>query len=339
MEIERDAMHTPLVSIIIITCNRPFLLEHCLQRVFDQPYPRKEVIVVDSSAGNESEQVVARFPEVISVRLRGQRNNMPLARNEGMAASKGDIIAFIDDDSMVYPTWLQAMVDAYQDETVGAVGGRITRRPEPYCDQDAGSPILLVKPSGVSVAKDFDLVSEATIDVDHLVGCNMSFRRKALLQVGDFDSNYTLTNYREETDLFIRLKKAGWRILFVPAVAVKHVSARSAKPFFMERPYIQFSNGRNSAYLAYKNFGFNARTLGGQLVEIGLAFRRAGYLISLGFAGLAAQLVGRAVGLGMGISWRAWRHRKAPGGSQFIKPVRPDEGEEKIAVASSRQSE
>jgi len=332
-------MDTPLVSIIIITCNRPFLLEHCLQRVFDQPYPCKEVIVVDSSVGNESEQIVARFPDVISVRLRGQRNNMPLARNEGMASSTGDIIAFIDDDSMVYPTWLQAMVDAYKDETIGAVGGRITRWPEPYCDQDAGSPILLVKPSGVSVAKGFDLVSEATVDVDHLVGCNMSFRRKALQEVGDFDPNYTLTNYREETDLFIRLKKAGWRILFVPAVAVKHVSARSAKPFFMDRPYIQFSNGRNSAYLAYKNFGFNWRTMSGQLLEIGVAFRRAGYLVSLGFAGMAAQLAGRAVGLGMGISWRAGGYRKAPKGSKFMQSVPPDGEGEKIPVASSRQYE
>lgn len=332
-------MDTPLVSIIIITYNRPYLLEHCLRRVFDQPYPRKEVIVVDSSAGNESEQVVARYPEVISVRLRGQRNNMPLARNEGMASSKGDIIAFIDDDSMIYPTWLQAMVDAYKDETVGAVGGRITRKPEPYCDQDAGSPTLLVKPSGVSVAKDFDLVSEEVVEVDHLVGCNMSFRRKALQEVGDFDSTYTLTNYREETDLLIRLKKAGWRILFVPAMHVKHVSARSAKPFFMERPYIQFSNGRNSAYLAYKNFGFNFHTIGGQLVEIGAAFRRAGYLISLGFTGLLAQLTGRAVGLGMGISWRAGGYRKAPEGSKFIKTVHPETDGEKIPVASAKQSD
>ncbi len=331
-------MKSPLVSIIIITCNRPFLLKHCLERVFDQPYPQKEVIVVDSSSNDESEQVIAQFPETIVVRLREQRNNMPLARNEGIAVSTGEIIAFIDDDSMIYPTWLKAMVDAYNDETVGAVGGRITRKPEPYCDLETGTPTLQVKPSGIAIARGFDLVSEAPIDVDHLVGCNMSFRRKALQQVGGFDSNYTLTNYREETDLFIRLKKTGWRIMFVPSMSVKHVSARSAKPFFMERPYIQFSNGRNSAYLAFKNFGFNFRTMIGQVFEIGAAFRRAGYLVGLGISGLIAQVAGRIVGLAMGIAWHA---RKKPAITElnYKKPAQVTDEPKILATVSSQPAD
>ncbi len=78
-------MKDPFVSIIIITRNRPFLLRHCIERVLRQPYSHKEIIVVDSSSGDESEQVVAQYPEVISVRLRGQRNNMPQARNKGIS--------------------------------------------------------------------------------------------------------------------------------------------------------------------------------------------------------------------------------------------------------------
>src|SRR5213080_1537632 len=107
-------MKNPFVSIIIITRNRPFLLRHCIQHVLSQPYPYKEIIVVDSSSNDESEQVVAQYPEVISVRLRGQRNNMPQARNAGLAASSGDILAFIDDDAMVKPGWLAALIKAYR---------------------------------------------------------------------------------------------------------------------------------------------------------------------------------------------------------------------------------
>ena len=66
-------MQDPFVTIIIPTCNRPFLLKHCIEHVLTQPYPRKEVIVVDSSSNDESESVVAHYPEVISVRIRGQR--------------------------------------------------------------------------------------------------------------------------------------------------------------------------------------------------------------------------------------------------------------------------
>src|SRR5437899_13076432 len=108
------------VSIIIITYNRPFLLKHCLERVLAQPYPHKEIIVVDSSSDDESERVVAQYSEVISVRLHRQRNNMPQARNEGIAGSSGNIIAFVDDDAMVQPGWLDALLTTYRDETVGA---------------------------------------------------------------------------------------------------------------------------------------------------------------------------------------------------------------------------
>src|SRR5207248_6818658 len=112
-------------SVIIITCNRPSLLRHCLKRVLDQSYSHKEIIVVDSSSNDESEQVVARYPEVVSVRLHGQRNNRPQAYNEGIAASSGDIIAFVDDDAMVRPGWFESLINAYDDETVGGVGGRV----------------------------------------------------------------------------------------------------------------------------------------------------------------------------------------------------------------------
>src|ERR1043166_773929 len=108
----------PLISIIIITCNRPFLLEHCIIRVLAQTYPCKEVIVVDSSAGDESELMLNQYPDVQVVRLRGQRNNMPRARNAGIAVSSGEILAFIDDDSMVQDGWLEALAHVYEEQYI-----------------------------------------------------------------------------------------------------------------------------------------------------------------------------------------------------------------------------
>src|SRR5690242_14115650 len=91
-----DASMYNLVSIIVITCNRPFLLKKCIERIFAQTYPYKEIIVVDSSLGDESELALIQYPDVQIVRLRGQRNNMPRARNAGIAVSSGGILAFID---------------------------------------------------------------------------------------------------------------------------------------------------------------------------------------------------------------------------------------------------
>lgn len=311
-------MEESTVSIIIITRNRPFLLRHCLQRVTALPYPRKEIVVVDSSTDDESKPILAQFPTVISIRLPKQHNNMPQARNEGIAVSTGDIIAFIDDDSMIRPEWLSALLEAYRDEQVGAAGGRVIRRPEPYSDQQSGNPQLSVQSSGVVVAKDIDLPSTKKIEVDHLIGCNMSFRRKALEQVGGFDANYTLTNLREETDLCIRVKKAGWRVIYDPSMAVVHVSAR-AQAFFGDFPGIQYSNGRNSAYFVVKHYGLNLCTCIGQCADVGRSIQRAVFFLALFIFGVFAQLAGRVVGLAVGIGWMLSSKRRVAAAPEIGK--------------------
>ena len=297
-------MEDPFVSIIIITRNRPFLLRHSIEHVLNQPYLHKELIVVDSSSNDESEQIVAQYPEVISVRLREQRNNMPQARNAGLAAASGDILAFIDDDAMVQPGWLAALIKTYCNETIGAVGGRVIEMPAPYCDEVRGSPRMFVKPSGRVIGKDYGLYSTEEVEVDHLRGNNMSFRREVLEQIGGFDANYTLTNVREETDLCIRVKRAGWRIMYVPTMAVVHFSFRAInKPYILERPLFQFSSGRNSTYFAIKHFGLNPHTLAGQLIDTCRSCGRATYFTFLFTTGFAAHMIGRIVGLWVGIAW------------------------------------
>jgi GT2 family glycosyltransferase len=315
-----NVVEEPVISIIIITCNRPFLLRHCLQRVTDLSYPYKEIIVVDSSTGNESQPVVAQFPAILYVRLSGQHNNMPQARNKGIMISSGNIIAFLDDDSMIQPGWLPALLATYHDPRVGASGGRVIRRPEPYCNQQKGNPQLRVSPSGVVIAKDIDLPSISKIEVDHLIGCNMSFRRQALEHVGGFDTNYTLTNLREETDLCIRVKKAGWRVIYDPSIAVLHVSAR-AKPFFGDFPTVQYSNGRNSTYFAIKHFGLHPRTCLGLSVDIGKSIQRALFLSGLFTFGIIAQLAGRVAGMGAAIAWMLSKKRRAAAAPRI--PTRP----------------
>lgn len=321
-------MTEPIVSIIIITCNRPFLLKNCIERVLAQPYSNKEIIVVDSSSDDESESVVAQYSQVRSVRLRGQHNNMPQARNCGIAVSSGEIVAFIDDDSMVQADWLGSLVSVYHDETVGAAGGRVIGMPEPYCDQVEGPPRLFVEPSGRVIAKDAGLVSVIQVEVDHLIGCNMSFRRKALEQVGGFDPNYTLTNLREETDLCVRVKKAGWRIVFMPSIAVLHFSARSLQPYFLERPSIQFSNGRNCTYFALKHFGLKPRTLYGQLVrDAGKSCGRAMYFAGLFLIGAIAQVAGRIVGLSEGVRWLVSKQRRVASSPIVATVSQPADGQ------------
>ena len=326
------------VSIIIITHNRPFLLKHCLERVLAQSYAHKEIIVVDSSTNDESEQVVAQSPEVINVRLRGQRNNMPQARNKGIAASSGNILAFIDDDSMVQPGWLEALVNAYCDETIGAVGGRIIDMPEPFCNQLSGSPCLIIKPYGRVFRRGIGLLSTESREVDHLPGANISFRREVLEQVGGFDPHYILVNLREETDMCIRVKKAGWRIMFVPAMAQVHFSPRVVQnPYLLERPRYQFSSGYSTAYFAFKHFGLNLRTLTESLLLIGRGFARAAYYMLHFVSGSAAYTVGHFAGLVVGIAWHLNSQLRAMSAPRIGR--REQVGTEQGSLPAASQSE
>lgn len=295
-------MQTPFVSIVIITRNRPFILQYCIEHVLSQPYPHKEIIVVDSSSNNDSERVITRYPEVISIRLRSQKNNMPQARNEGIAAASGDIVAFIDDDALVQPGWLEALLAAYRDEKIGAVGGRTTGVPSPFCDEVSGPPLMTVSSSGEVVMKGIELFSEIPVEVDHLRGCNMSFRREVLEQIGGFDPNYTLTNLLEETDLCTRVKKAGWQLVYMPAMSVQHYTLRRGN--YYRQPSTVFSDSRNSVYFTIKNFGLNPRTVWRQMiVEPGAYCAKTGNLVGMSILNTIVQLIGRVVGLGVGISW------------------------------------
>lgn len=295
-------MQNPMVSIVIITRNRPFLLRHCIEHVLSQPYFHKEVIVVDSSSNNESELVVEQYPEVISIRLRGQKNNMPQARNEGITAASGDIVAFVDDDALVQPGWLESLLTAYRDEKVGAVGGRITAVPSPYCDEISGPPHMTVDPSGSVVRKGIQLFSIIPVEVDHLPGGNMSFRREVLGKIGGFDPNYTLTNLREETDICVRVKKAGWRLMYVPTMSVLHHSPRR-KSYYIQ-PGNVYSDSRNSVYFTIKNFGLNPRTFWRQMiVEPGIYCAKTAILVGMSILNVVVQVIGRVAGLGVGLSW------------------------------------
>jgi GT2 family glycosyltransferase len=311
-----------LVSIIIITRNRPFMLQHGIEHALGQQYPHKEIIVVDSSSNDESERIVAQYPDVIGVRLRGQRNNMPQARNAGLAVASGDILAFVDDDAMVQPGWLTALVNTYRNEAVGAVGGRVIEMPAPHCDEVRGTPRFLIRPSGRVIGKGRGVFSTEEIEVDHISGGNMSFRREVLEQVGGFDPNYTLTNFLEETDLCIRVKRAGWRIMYVPTMAVVHFSFRAInKPYLLQKPLFQFSSGRNGMYFAIKHFGLKPDVLGGQLLDTGRSCGRAIYYTALFSTGIVAQVVGRIVGLGVGIAWHMDSRLRAASTPQVKKVI------------------
>jgi len=194
----------PFVSVIIITRSRPKLLEKCLNSVFKQNYEPFEVIVGDSSDDNwESKRVVDKFSKTKYVYFKNGVNQMPESRNLGIENSKGEIVAFLDDDCIAHKNWMKEIIKGYIFEKVDGVGGGI-RKDKIYLHSS------LTEVGKISDQIDFitnwGINLDKMVEVDHLPGGNMSFRRAVIEKVGWFDQNYTRTNHGEEPDYCVRVK-------------------------------------------------------------------------------------------------------------------------------------
>jgi GT2 family glycosyltransferase len=245
---------SPQVSVIIITRNRPAILEDCLKHLERQREDgiEFETIVVDSSDTEETQQVLRTHFEIKKARIPGGRDNMPEARNRGMELARGAIYAFIDDDCFVQPGWLRLLAAHYQDASVGGVGGRL--RDDRIPPEASYEIVGRIDPDG-RVHLNFQRDTGKAVEVDHLPGGNMSFRAGILRKIGGFDTLYGGPNFMEETDLCVRVRAAGYRLIFEPAAVVNHVNApREGMTRSNDDPRVVYWSIRNRSYFTLKNF-------------------------------------------------------------------------------------
>jgi len=110
-------------SVVICTRDREKELERCLDAVSRQKYPDFDVLVVDNAPHDAAAFEIARRWGVLYVME--PQAGLSRARNLGLRASTGEIIAFLDDDAVPDPNWLQNLAAEFKDPQVAAVAGRI----------------------------------------------------------------------------------------------------------------------------------------------------------------------------------------------------------------------
>ncbi|HLC16472.1 MAG TPA: glycosyltransferase family A protein [Thermodesulfovibrionia bacterium] len=113
------------VSIVINTYNRAYSLQRTLQSLRYLNYKNFEVIVVNGPSDDDTEQVLKKFSNDIKIEKCPEKN-LAVSRNIGIYAAKGDIVAFVDDDAIPEPQWLDAIVsgfDVSNSDEIGGVGG------------------------------------------------------------------------------------------------------------------------------------------------------------------------------------------------------------------------
>lgn len=246
--------NVPLVSIIIATRDRAEVLDKCLDHVMAQDGALLEVIVVDNSVDQlRTLAVIRRHSDVIYLRADPRKRNPALTRNLGIQASRGEILGFIDDDTLVAPGWLSALVDAFVDPQVGGASGRVIEADAPeVCTPEIGR----FTPRG-EITMNFNNIIEQSVPIEFLYGCNMALRRSMLMVVGQYDPWFGITY--EETDLSFRIRAAKATLVFVPGMTVRHLRAprpygivRRADSLDLRSVYLSC---RSLAYLCVSHFG------------------------------------------------------------------------------------
>ncbi len=223
----------PLISVVVCTYNGSRTIRECLEGLRRLEYPNFEVIVVDDGSTDAVASIVKQYDvRLISTENRGLSN----ARNTGMMASRGAIVAYLDDDATPDPHWLHYLAVKFQNSSHMAVGGPNLA---PAGDGMVADCVAHAPGGPIHVLLTDELA-------EHIPGCNMAFRREALLEIGGFDPKLRIAG--DDVDICWRIQAQGWTIGFSPGALVWHRRRNTARAYWRQ----QFHYGRAEAMLERK---------------------------------------------------------------------------------------
>jgi O-antigen biosynthesis protein len=211
----------PKVSVVVCVYNGERTLDSCLASLEKLNYRNYEVIVVNDGSTDGTREIAESYDYI---RLINQENKgLSEARNVGIRASTGDIIAFTDSDCMADEDWLTYLVARFQSSEFGAVGGPNLAPPD---DSKVAACVALSPGAPAHVLLD-DEVAE------HIPGCNMAFRREALEAISGFDPIFRAAG--DDVDVCWRLQNKGYKIGFSPAALVWHFRRNTVRDYLKQQ--------------------------------------------------------------------------------------------------------
>ena len=216
----------PFVSVIIPVRNRPLEIEACLRSLGEVVYPLEkiEIIVVDDASTDHTPETVSRFP-VRLIRL-DKNQQAPYCRNLAGRTAKGNILAFLDSDCLVDSHWLEELVPAFRDSTVGAIGGMVAGCfEETPLDRYEAVKSSLIMGSRIRRTTDYDRAF-------YVPSCNLLVKRDLFLRLGGFREELLVG---EDVDFCWRLQDEGYHLEFNPAGKVFHKHRNRLRPFCARR--------------------------------------------------------------------------------------------------------
>ena len=262
------------LSVAVCTRDRPEQLEACLQALRTAGGGTLDVLVVDNAPrSDETRRLLCDFPEFRYVRE--ATPGLDWARNRAIAETRGEILAFLDDDALVSPGWASAVVRAFVlNPEVSAVTGLVLPA---ELETDAQ---LLFERNNTGYGRGFERrwaratpsrlgVLARHGDMGALgVGANMAFRRRLFDRVGLFDPALdvgTVTEGGGDLDMLFRVLKYGSMLVYEPDAHVRHLHRRELHEL---RAQVQGWGSGMAAYLERTALVFPEERWGSRLLRL-----------------------------------------------------------------------
>ena len=277
---------------IVPTCNRAALLNKALRSLQNQTFPsdRFEVLVVDNASKDSTRETVTQAQCKMKY-LRYFFTAIPglhAGRHLGMEKAKSDILAYIDDDVEVFPTWLEGIAESFADPEVALLGGKclpLYEAPPPdwlqklWKKEVHGGHYI-----GYLSILDFgDQVRD--ISPNYVIGCNFSIRKSILQEVGGFHPDAmppALIRYRGDGESWVAkcVRSRGGKVVFNPKASLYHRvgKERMTWDYFSRRSFLQ---GISQSYQQIRRKKRVAGAMGMGLVPYRLARKVLKWLLFL----------------------------------------------------------
>lgn len=233
-----------LASVVIVSYNSARYLEACLRSVFDTLPETCEVLVIDNASSDGSARLVReRFPRAILIE-NPENSGFAAANNIAAARARGEFTIALNPDTEVTPGWVESLLAPLRsgNPAVGAVTPKLLSMRERDRINAAGNSLHV---GGIAFCRGLnrdadDAAYACARPVAAFSGACFAIRTALWRELGGFDETFFM--YLEDTDFSLRLRLAGWEILYQPHAVVYHdyrneFSAR--KLYYLERNRLQ----------------------------------------------------------------------------------------------------